>query len=368
MDWGQRRLELALNDLLEKRPVREPELLEQLIALTAPRLPYTQISTKPSAVENIFSESLPSPQRVRLPIPTASSGLSTFWGSVRAPNAREQAAGKMAVYVDGDLLYVAFAPSIMRVIHRTRTELFGTTVAREVAAQNLRTAINGNMFDVSASGKIDIRVGHDPVTASATSPIGQVVTGGRVISGSSEPHRFYLAFNLSWAGPLPPLHGHPSFRFDMGNPPLGSGGADTALGGLGPIIIGGLRYGVGNLYRAGVPSGAPNTGPVSSTFRPFLVQRNNNTYAALQSRGAAVGKVVVAINRTEDMLLVLVQEDGGSSGMTLNTLRRKLMAIGCDDAVFGDGSDSVMLVVGGRAMIAQGSDKEEATAIGLGFT
>jgi hypothetical protein len=225
------------------------------------------------------------------------------------------------------------------------------------------------VFDVSASGQIDIGWRHDPVPASETSPIGQVVSGGSVVAGSSEPDRFYLAFNLSWAAPLPPRHGHPAFRFGKGNPPVsGSAGADTAVGGLGPIIIGGLRYGVGNRYRAGVPTGAPSTGPVPSTLRPYLVQRNNNTYAALQSRGAAVGKVVVAINRTLNMLLVLVQEDGGASGMSLNTLRNKLVAIGCDDAVFGDGSDSVMLTVGGNTMIALGNNKEEATTIGLGFT
>jgi hypothetical protein len=143
---------------------------------------------------------------------------------------------------------------------------------------------------------------------------------------------------------------------------------DVAVGGLGPIIIGGLSYGVGNLYRAGVPAGAPATGPVSAPHLPYLVQRNNNHYASMLGRGASVGKVVVAINRRQEMLLAMVQRSGGSAGMTLDTLRDRLLAAGCDDAVFGDGSDSVLLVVGGATMIAQGSDKDEATTIGLGFT
>ena len=67
------------------------------------------------------------------------------------------------------------------------------------------------------------------------------------------------------------------------------------------------------------------------------------------------------------MLLVLVQSQGGRSGMTLDALRDKLIAVGCSDAVFGDGSVSAMLVAGGRTLIAQGEDKEEATTIGLGF-
>jgi hypothetical protein len=53
--------------------------------------------------------------------------------------------------------------------------------------------------------------------------------------------------------------------------------------------------------------------------------------------------------------------------MTLDALRDKLLAAGCDEAVFGDGSDSALLVVGGTTMIAQGEDKDEATTIGLGF-
>lgn len=364
LDWGHRRLEQALDDLLEQGPVTEPGVRGQLNALVTPRLPLPEVSYA-TRFEDDVAEALLPPQRVRLPIPTTSAGASAFWGSVRATNDREQAAGKTAVYVDGGLLYVAMHPLGMRPILRTREELFGTTVAREVAARDLHVAINGNVFDVSAGGMIDVGLGHDPVPASATSPIGQVVLGGRVVAGSSEPNRFYIAFNGAWA---PYMVGSAlAFRFGMGDPPTGRGGADTALGGLGPIIISGLKYGVGNAYRAGVATGAPSTGPVPAMYQPFLVQRNNNTYAALQARGAAVGKVVVATQIRDAWLLVLVQRDGATSRMSLDTLRDKLVAIGCDNAVFGDGSDSVLLVVGGRTMVAQGDDKEEATTVGLGF-
>ena len=87
-------------------------------------------------------------------------------------------------------------------------------------------------------------------------------------------------------------------------------------GGLGPIIIGGLRYGVGNLYRAGVPAGAPVTGPPPATHLPYLTQPNTPTTPTSSSRGASVGKVVVAINRRQDMLMLLVQRHSGSAGRT----------------------------------------------------
>jgi hypothetical protein len=191
-----------------------------------------------------------------------------------------------------------------------------------------------------------------------------------VVAGSSQPDRFHVAYAAVWAAPLPPVRSAPAFRFGQGDPPsgTGAGAAEMALGGMGPIIVNGLRFGVGNLYRSGVPAGAPTTGPVPATYLPYLVQRNNNHYAAFLGRGTSVGKVAVAINRSEDMLLVLVQSSGARSGMDLDGLRDRLLALGCSDAVFGDGSDSALLVVGGTTMIAQGEDKEEATTIGLGFT
>jgi hypothetical protein len=372
-DREQRRLEQALDELLEQAPVDEPGVLEELVALTRPL--RSMVDPPPhvrEAAEDTLAESLPPPQRVTLPLATRAADAARFWGSVTATNARETRAGKVAVYVDGDLLYVAGKPSSMRIIRRTAEELFSDTVSREVAAGNLLVAVNGNMFDLSRSGQIDVAWGHDPVPAGATSPIGQVVTSGRVVSGSSQPDRFYVAYAAAWAAPLPLVRTAPAFRFGQGDPPTGTGAgagaAEVALGGMGPIIVNGLPFGVGNLYRSGVPAGAPTTGPVPSTHLPYLVQRNNNHYASFLRRGASVGKVAVAINRSEDMLVVLVQSSGARSGMDLDGLRDRLLALGCNDAVFGDGSDSALLVVGGTTMIAQGDDKEEATTIGLGFT
>ena len=368
LDREQRILEGALNELVEREAIEDAEVLGQLVALAAPRRAVATVrSPRLREEEDGLAESIPTPQLVNLPLPTSASGASTFWGSVVATNQRESAAGRLAVYVDGDLRYVAVPPSEMRIIRRTAEELFSATVTREVAASNLRVAVNGNMFDVSRTGLIDVGIGHDPVPAGKTSSIGHVVIGGTRVAGSSQPDRFHVAFNITWAAPLPPVRNEPSYRFGMGDPPTGTGGAEVALGGLGPIIIGGLRFGAGNLYRAGVPAGAPVSGPVPAVHQPFLIQRNNNHYVSFQGRGASVGKIAVAINRTQDMLLVLVQSQGGRSGMTLNALRDKLIAVGCSDAVFGDGSDSAMLVAGGRTLIAQGEDKEEATTIGLGF-
>ena len=64
---------------------------------------------------------------------------------------------------------------------------------------------------------------------------------------------------------------------------------------------------------------------------------------------------------------MLVQADGASTGITLDDLRDKLAAVGTEDAIFGDGSDSVMLFLGGKFLISQGTRKDELCTIGLGF-
>ena len=62
-------------------------------------------------------------------------------------------------------------------------------------------------------GKVDVGLYHDPVPAGETSPIGQVVTGGLWIDGSSEPDRFHVAYNLAWAAPLRASRTGPAYRF-----------------------------------------------------------------------------------------------------------------------------------------------------------
>ena len=269
----------------------------------------------------------------------------------------------MAHFNDGDLHYLVTDSNMeMIIIHRTAEELFSKTIRRICGPLNLAAAINGNVYDVTASGMMDAFAGHDSVPAKETIPIGLCVESGKVIAGKSEPARFHVSVQC-------PINTAPSsacYTFGQGDPPTRGSG----LGGLGPLIVARLSFGIGNHYAAGTPPGAPATGKPGAVHSPFLLQRNNNTYAAMAARGKGVGKMILAVNRTENMLLLLAQPHypaTSAGGMHLDEIRDRLARAGVDDAVFMDGSDSAILWMRGMFLISQGEDKDELTTIGLGF-
>ena len=184
------------------------------------------------------------------------------------------------------------------------------------------------MFDVKVNGWT-YRAGSDPIDPSDCPPMGQVINASTVVAG-----RLNARHVLRGTGPGPGF----AYSFGNGNP---SGAKPlTVLGGLGPIIIGGLKYGNGNLYKPGT-TGGPSTGDPGPTYASSLIQRNNNTYISLSKHGATVGKGVIAHNAAKKKLLVLIQPISMNTGITLDNLRDKLFGVGVENAVFLDGSDSV---------------------------
>jgi hypothetical protein len=293
------------------------------------------------------------------PIAMPISG-NNFWNNL---NHGITAGNGVGYFNDGDVKYAAMdAPAKMIVIHRTREEFFEVTVRRESKKYNFKAVINGNNYDVTVGGITDAALGHDPVEALHTTPKGHVVSGGKIVDGTSEPKRFYV---VERAGPQKKKSDY--FEFGFGDPPIGPGYGSAGLGGLGPVIINRLKFGDGNLYRQGVPPGAPLQGDPGPKYRPFLVQRNNNHYRGLAKKGKRTGKVVMAICRSADKMLLLVQPDGVPIGISLDDLRDKLAQVGVDDAIFLDGSDSAMLMINNKFHIRQGENKDELTTIGLGF-
>jgi len=280
-----------------------------------------------------------------------------FWNEL---NPEITNGGGVGHFNDGDLQYAAMNASVkMRTIVRTREELFEDTIDRENG--RFKVAINGNWYGLDLAGKMDALSGHDPVEATHTSPEGQVISNGRIVTGTPEPDKFYVAYSDIVEGASNPAD---SYRFGFGNPP---GTSLAAMGGLGPVIIGKLKYGTRNLYRSGCPSGAPATGQPGSAYAGYLIQRSNFTYTSFLGLGQTTGKIAVALCRSAQKILVLVQPNGSSNGITLDTLRDKLAGVGVDDAVFLDGSDSVMLVINGTWHIRPGENKSETNTTGLGF-
>jgi hypothetical protein len=265
-----------------------------------------------------------------------------FWTITSDPN---------KIYRDGDFLLMVLPLSCrMEIILRTDEEPFSDTVQTAYRKNQFTCAINGIQYSVDPIGLADAAIGTDPVAANHTTPDGLLVRQGKIIGGRRAPQMFFLA-NDALGG----------YAFGLGDPPLGTA---RGVGGLGPMIIGGLPYGVGNQCRA--PAVCPPNGGVPTGMNGYVVQRNNNTYADQQSRSPTTGKTIIAANRTVGKLIILVQPNG-KNGSSFDEIKSLLLGLGCEDAVFLDGSDSSMLFARGSFEARQGQRKNVRNTIGLAF-
>jgi len=101
-------------------------------------------------------------------------------------------------------------------------------------------------------------------------------------------------------------------------------------------------------------------------MKEFMTQRNNATYADQQARPAGTGKAIIATNKEMGRMLVGVQPHG-AGGTDFDSLELWLLELGCDNAVFLDGSDSVMLHARGKFWVQPASRKDRSNTIGLAF-
>ena len=268
-----------------------------------------------------------------------------------SPNFWVTATQPAIVYTDGSLKFMVLPVSArMNTILRTEEELFETTVRNASVSTPFLCATNGVQYSVSNLGLADALMGSDPVAATHTTADGLIIQRG-VRKGRSAPLMFYIADN-----------GRAGYEFGAGDPPVS---AQCAMGGLGPIIINGLPYGIGNVCS--MPPGCAPTGTVSANQKNSMTQRNNATYANQQARPAATGKTIIAVNAALGKLLIIVQPQG-SVGIKFDDLKAKLMLLGCENAVFLDGSDSAMLFSNNVFHVRQGSNKNETNTIGISFS
>ncbi|OMH39750.1 phosphodiester glycosidase family protein [Motiliproteus sp. MSK22-1] len=98
-----------------------------------------------------------------------------------------------------------------------------------------------------------------------------------------------------------------------------------------------------------------------------MTQRNNSTYADQQKRPLPTGKAIIAANSQAGKLMVIVQPNG-VAGLSFDTIKSKLIKQGCENAIFLDGSDSVMLFANGFFHVRQGANKNESNTMGISFS
>jgi len=274
-------------------------------------------------------------------------GGTAFWSSVSSP---------ADIYNDGEVFYVVLDDSArMELVRRTNKELFSITAAIALA-KGYRVIVNGLMYTVHVSG-LTYRLGTDPIDPADVTPDGQLIESSSVVAGRPAPLMFFVS-----QGASPGF----TYRFGAGDPSSASPGPLTAMGGAGPLIIGGLKYGNGNLYKPGTAAG-PGSGDPGATFVPNLIQRNNQTYIDFANRGPSVGKTVIAHCAAQKKVMILGNRDAAPTGITLDDLRDKLFGVGVENAVFLDGSDSVLYLVNGMFLAHPGKNKNRTIPAGLGF-
>jgi hypothetical protein len=254
--------------------------------------------------------------------------------------------------------------SMLPIIRTDGGKTFSEFLLSDSKAKNCKIVINGNFFGLGtiSKGKLAAGTTLDPDDVDVE---GQVVQAGKVIAGDSRPDSF-------WFGQLSLCANGPTgcrFVGGKGDPPADSR-VVAAIGGLGPLIVEDLPYGVGNKYKPGAPAGIaePDEGEPSKIAKRYLIQRNNKTFIKQNEHSAETGKAVLAYCVERNRLLVGLQEHGTTPGMKISQLAYDLLNLGFDDAVFLDGSDSATLMVDGKMIVSPAERKDNAIVVGVGFS
>jgi hypothetical protein len=235
-------------------------------------------------------------------------------------------------------------------------------IKREQVNNQLDVCINGLWYDLTASGYLEYGNPFDPVvSATEIENEGQVLLVSGTIHGKSAPLGYYGAQrkDLSW-------------EFGFGNLPTGF---RAGISGLCPLIIDGLKYGIGNKYENlpeyASPKDAPVMGAPSPQYKQFLVQRNSTKYIALNNQPDGKGKSGFGVAR-DGTCFVIVQEDKALSGISMEVFRNLFIHLGCHNALACDGSDSVLMYrkmgdgsIGFACKPAQGKIRTMSTALGF---
>lgn len=291
-----------------------------------------------------------------------------FWNLV-APQEGKLLADKSLYYV---VLDHGFS---MKPIVRVDYELFTQTLRREGA--DMKVCVNGPFYDVDPPGKRDALLGHDPVDPVETTILGKVVRNGDRMIGASSPKMFYFgqfkepaifpfgdARDRSCRAPRSGNGLRWSYLAGPGDPPEGVNTV-SAIGGVGPMIVGATHFGTNNVYRPGATG--PKTGDPGRAARANLIQRNNETFKAADRHPPETGKAILASHTGRRKLLIAVQPHGKAPGQKYKDVAGDLVNLGFDHAVFLDGSDSVTLMVDGAMIVSPGSNKDETNILGIGF-
>jgi len=249
---------------------------------------------------------------------------------------------------DGALRYVVMDASFYRfqswLRPATKTFTGGATVD-EAADKNLRVISNASF--------VDDPPGYDYSNPAAQTWEGEVMDAHVVSAGTpaSMPEHRYVG---QWDG-----QGEMALAMDRGDPSSVTSPSDfdDAIGGLLPIIKKGIKF-AGKMQEHSV------TGE--------LQVAGSNAIAGWEKKGKFVGKVIAGVHRQGNIFFIFAQEhlfwaNPAGAGMSITDVIDRLHDMGVDDAVMGDGSDSVALVVDGAVELDPRWYKNNTITAGFSF-
>lgn len=264
----------------------------------------------------------------------------------------------VGLFADGPYRYLVADSNVFRfdVVQRTADISWTDTVKGLPRA--FKAVVNGGYFSCARS--IYAQAQFTSIKPTDVDSDGDVKKGGRVVLPDDGKGKDFFFFGHDGASP-------PKYDVAQGNP---FGSINEGMGGLGPLIFANpangtpLKFGVGNKFAS---DPVKVSTPTAADFAD-CIQRNNNTYASLQSSSAGgTGFCIVAVVPRDNLLLMLIKPHGTPGD--LDTIRDKLIAVGATRACFTDGSTSACLAVDGvmEAGMTPATYKDNIIETGFGL-
>ncbi len=241
-------------------------------------------------------------------------------------------------------------------ILRKSEETF-TDVIKRVDTKQQDFAINTQMFDYSS--KTDYISagfpGASPRNINDYTPQGLNIENGENLRGRSSKQTFYFSRSQDDC----------SWSCGFGNVPSDS---NFGFGGGTPLIVDGLKYGTENIYTDDAPDSVKKVGKIGSIpaeSLKYVKQKSNGVYTGQNT--STVGKTIIGLN-SKDGTWVIVSQQQGADGYTLDQIRDALYDMGYDNVLGFDGSTSSTLGIDGDAVVEPDRRKNNTVNTGVNLS
>jgi hypothetical protein len=229
-----------------------------------------------------------------------------------------------------------------------------TETIKRVDTKQQDFAINTQMFDY-ASYPDYIAAGApfaSPRPVSDYTPQGFNIESGNNLRGRSAEKTFYFSRgqdDCSWSCGFGDVPSDSNFGFGGGT----------------PLVVDGLKYGTENIYKDDAPASVKKVGKIGkipAESLKYLKQKSNGVYTGQNTN--VVGKTILGLN-TKESTWIIVSQQQGAAGYTLDQIRDALYDMGYDNVLGFDGSTSSSLGIDGETVVKPNRRKNNTANTGV---